>query len=81
MAIGEQIGQTMDGSNKKYGSDIEKFLESQVKVLGTRVAFLLCFIGDNVSQNAKEVCHTSHCHAPPTAWTPGRADSKPPCLT
>ena len=55
MDIGEQVGRILDGTNKRYGNDVEAFLESSVKVLGSRVDFVICFIGNNNSQNAKEV--------------------------
>jgi hypothetical protein len=56
MNIGEQVGRILDGTTKRYGKDIENFLESQVKVLGSKVEAVICFIGNKSADNAKEVC-------------------------
>jgi len=55
MNIGEQVGRILDGTNKRYGKDVENFLESQVKVLGSKIEAVICFIGNKSADNAKEL--------------------------
>ena len=55
MDIGGQIGRVLDGTGKRYGKDVEDFLESQVKMLGSRVELVICIIGNKDAENAREL--------------------------
>jgi len=58
MHLGTRLGRVLDGSGKRYGSEVVSFLDSNIKMIereGRRVGLVLCVIGSNVAQNAKEL--------------------------
>ena len=83
MNLGKRLGGVLNGADKRYGADVVRFLDSNIKMIeqreGMRVGLVLCIIGSNVSQNAKELypaikrwSHTS-AHIPTQCVQGGKA--------